>query len=209
MSSHVSFKREAPHLPETDTGITPRRSKRRKTTATSSDNITVRLMKSHEINEVLRTNLEGLLEYCVSDGQRKTTMDYHDSHKDRNIQRMKKDCDDGYKQFNRRVWVAVSRTKVLGSMEIKPRARKPLKDRSSVQLDNVCVVPEHRGTGLAQRLLKNVESYCKDQGIGSIHLTTQDNLKRAVRFYEKEGYKFTHKKKWASYWLYYYKKDLC
>lgn len=205
MSSPVSLKRKSHHLPEIDTSKQPKRSK---TSVGSKEDITIRLMQAHEINAVLQNGLEGRLEFCGSDQQRKATLAYHNSQKDRNFKKMKKDCDEGFKQFNRRVFVAVNKTKVLGSIGIKPRARKPLKDRSGVELYNVQVLPEYRGTGLAQRLLKEAETYCKRQKISSIYLTTQDNLTRAIKFYEKEGYLFTHKKKWDSYQLCYYKKDL-
>ncbi len=70
------------------------------------------------------------------------------------------------------------------------------------------VVQEYRGEGLAQRLLQRVESHCRDERIKSVYFTTQDNLTRAVRFYEKEGYESVCEKKWNSYMLYYYKKDV-
>ena len=202
MNNISSSKREAIIAPEF-TRENPRRSKRLK-----SSPIAIRLMKANEIDQVLQMNLEGLLDYCNNDAQRKATIEYHDSHKERNIKKMKTDCDEEYKRFNRRVWVVVSGTKILGSMELKPRPRKAHKDRSGVQLDNVCVIPEHQGTGIAQKLLLKVEAHCRKEKIGAIHLTTQDNLTRAIRFYEKEGYRFTHEKNWDGYKCCYYVKDL-
>lgn len=205
MTSPVSLKRKADQLLVSDVN---KKSKHSKKAAVPLEDITIRLMQADEINAVLQGGLEGRLEFCRSDQQRKATRAYHNNQKERIFKKMQKDCDEGFKQYNRRVFVAVSKTKVLGSIGIKPRARKPLKDRSGVELYNVQVLPEYRGTGVAQRLLKEAENYCKKQKIGAIFLTTQDNLTRAIKFYEKEGYLFTHKKQWDSYQLYYYKKDL-
>jgi ribosomal protein S18 acetylase RimI-like enzyme len=97
---------------------------------------------------------------------------------------------------------------IVGTILVQPRARKPINDRCGVEITNVYVDPAFRGTGIAQRLLETVENHCIRYNIQNIHLTTQNNLTRAIKFYEKEGYALTHHKIWQSYVLMYYKKQL-
>lgn len=52
-------------------------------------------------------------------------------------------------------------------------------------------VKRFRGTGLAQKLLKNLELFAKNNGLDSLYLATSKNLVAANHFYTKEGYKRT------------------
>lgn len=174
----------------------------------SQEEIVIRPMQTNEISKVLQLELDGLIEFCESEEHVAATRTFHEKRENRVFKMMEKDCLNHYPQYNRKVWVAVKGTNVLGSIAIKPRMYKKLADRSSAEIYNMYVIKDQRGTGLAQQLIQTAERHCKREKIKALHLTTQDNLTRAIRFYEKVGYSLTHEKKWDSYQLLYYKKDL-
>ena len=55
------------------------------------------------------------------------------------------------------------------------------------ELQKMYLLPEARGTGLAQKLLETAIDYAK-QYYSSCYLETLDNMKAAQRFYEKHGF---------------------
>jgi GNAT superfamily N-acetyltransferase len=60
-------------------------------------------------------------------------------------------------------------------------------------LRGMAVLPEWQGHGLAKLLLDRAESEMRDQGCKRITLDTTEPLKRAVRFYERNGFRSTGK----------------
>lgn len=58
-------------------------------------------------------------------------------------------------------------------------------------LRGMAVLPERRGSGLAQRLLDASEEELRWVGCTVATLDTTEPLKRAIRFYEKNGYRAT------------------
>src|SRR5262249_4059577 len=57
------------------------------------------------------------------------------------------------------------------------------------QLRGMAVLPELRGAGLAQRLLEAAEIRLRKGGSKRITLDTTEPLERAMRFYERNGYR--------------------
>jgi GNAT superfamily N-acetyltransferase len=55
----------------------------------------------------------------------------------------------------------------------------------------MAVLPEYAGTGVADRLLTATEGVLRDQGCSRVSLDTTAPLRRAVRFYEKHGFRFS------------------
>ena len=55
-------------------------------------------------------------------------------------------------------------------------------------LRGMAVLPEWQGAGLAQQLLEHAESQLREAGCARVTLDTTEPLKRAVRFYERNGY---------------------
>ncbi len=53
----------------------------------------------------------------------------------------------------------------------------------------MAVRPEFHGKGLAQQLLRTVEDRLRSRGYGRVTLDTTAPLERAVRFYQKNGYR--------------------
>ena len=60
-------------------------------------------------------------------------------------------------------------------------------------LRGMAVRPEWQGSGVAKQLLDHAESELRDRGCQRITLDTTGPLKRAVRFYEKNGFRSSGK----------------
>ncbi len=70
--------------------------------------VTILLMNFSEIDAVNLLKLNGLLKFSDVEELHRDTNDYHEGHIGKVVRQLQKDCDAGYKQINRRVWVAVS-----------------------------------------------------------------------------------------------------
>jgi N-acetylglutamate synthase-like GNAT family acetyltransferase len=55
----------------------------------------------------------------------------------------------------------------------------------------MAVLPRHQGSEVAAALLANVESDLRDQHCSAITLDTTKPLQRAIRFYERSGFRAT------------------
>jgi len=64
---------------------------------------------------------------------------------------------------------------------------------SEGHLRGMAVPPEGQGRGIAQRLLESMEKHLLATGSTHISLDTTEPLQRAMRFYEKNGYRRTEK----------------
>ena len=62
-------------------------------------------------------------------------------------------------------------------------------DTEEAHLRGMAVLPEHQGSGIAQRLLQAVESDLRQGTCLHISLGTTKPLKRAASFYERNGYR--------------------
>ena len=58
-------------------------------------------------------------------------------------------------------------------------------------LRGMAVLPEQQGKGLAEALLERAESQLLECGCARVTLDTTAPLERAIRFYEKHGYRAT------------------
>ena len=56
-------------------------------------------------------------------------------------------------------------------------------------LRGMAVLPEHQGSGIAGMLLEAAENELRAKGCSEVTLDTTEPLQRAVRFYEKHGYR--------------------
>jgi GNAT superfamily N-acetyltransferase len=89
-------------------------------------------------------------------------------------------------------WVAFSGQTPVGSIAINPLPE------GAAELDAMYVAPEFRGTGVAQRLLGEVEGHARQHGFTAIRLRAGAPQPEAVRFYEKMGfYRIPCFDKWA------------
>jgi GNAT superfamily N-acetyltransferase len=83
-----------------------------------------------------------------------------------------------------RLFVALTQTgEIVGTVGYK------WVDAEEAHLRGMAVLPAHLGSGLAQRLLEAVESELRIGNCRRISLNTTLPLKRAVAFYEKNGFR--------------------
>lgn len=61
-----------------------------------------------------------------------------------------------------------------------------------VRLEGFAVRPDLRGAGLGGRLLDWVTTWAREQGAGAIALTSNLRRDRALAFYDRRGFEFTH-----------------
>jgi GNAT superfamily N-acetyltransferase len=55
-------------------------------------------------------------------------------------------------------------------------------------VDEIYVVPEHRGQGIGEQLMQFLETYAHEQGHVGLTLLVMNRNQRAHRFYERLGY---------------------
>jgi len=79
-------------------------------------------------------------------------------------------------------WVALKDKKVIGTVAIRD-----LKS-GEAKLNRMFVLIEHHGDGTGQKLLNYALDFAKKQGFKKIILNTHILMRRAHRFYEKNGF---------------------
>ena len=79
------------------------------------------------------------------------------------------------------VWVAERAGEIVGGLIIKPQA-------GFMQLVNVAVHPNQRGTGLGRALLTLAESEARELGLQEMRLTTHVGIPENLRIYEHLGW---------------------
>lgn len=82
------------------------------------------------------------------------------------------------------IWLAYEGAAVVGCIALRPL---PQLDHAG-EIKRMYVKPEVRGQGIAERLLKALESYATESGYRTLYLDTKDDLTTAIRFYQQHGY---------------------
>ncbi|KRA20329.1 MULTISPECIES: GNAT family N-acetyltransferase [unclassified Lysobacter] len=67
-------------------------------------------------------------------------------------------------------------------------------------LDELFVLPAHRGAGLAKRALAEAEALCRAEGLRALRLEVNDDNERARGIYERAGYT-AHARRLMTRWL--------
>lgn len=67
-------------------------------------------------------------------------------------------------------------------------------------LDELFVLPAHRGAGLAKRALAEAEALCRAEGLDALRLEVNDDNLRARALYERTGY-VAHPRRLMTLWL--------
>lgn len=89
---------------------------------------------------------------------------------------------DTYQKDNGNFWVALDKDKVIGTVGLINfgEGRGSLR---RMYLDKM-----HRGTGVADKLVKTLLEFAREKGYKEIYLTTIEDLIAAQRFYERVGF---------------------
>ena len=64
-------------------------------------------------------------------------------------------------------------------------------DDSSMEIKRMYLLPEHRGKGIAAKILSELESWAKELGFSKCVLETGYNQPEAITLYKKCGYQIT------------------
>ena len=79
-------------------------------------------------------------------------------------------------------WVADADAAVVGTVAIRP------KDADRCELKRLYVRPDHRGTGLGQRLYEHAEAFARAAGYARIWLDSSRRFTKAHRLYQRNGF---------------------
>jgi ribosomal protein S18 acetylase RimI-like enzyme len=82
------------------------------------------------------------------------------------------------------VWVAISENVVVGTISV-------VRKGDSLYVRSLAVHPAARGRSVGQNLLTEIEKYAAANAVHRLFLSTTPFLDRAVRLYEKFGYRRT------------------
>lgn len=80
------------------------------------------------------------------------------------------------------VWVAVQTAHLVGTVAAVPK-------REALYIRSMAVLPHIRGQGIAEQLLRVIESYVVAEQYGSLFLSTTPFLASAIRLYERYGFR--------------------
>jgi len=80
-------------------------------------------------------------------------------------------------------YVTIKKGKIIGTIAIKKQ------DNKTAKLKRMYVDRDYRKTGIAQKLMKKIFRFCKKKGYEKIILSTCPEMKSAIRFYKKHGFK--------------------
>ncbi|CAH1269351.1 Hypp4153 [Branchiostoma lanceolatum] len=91
-------------------------------------------------------------------------------------------CTSSCGSTDRRTWVAVCGSTVVGSVTLTRHSD------SVAELSRMRVRREHQGRGIGRRLVEHLEDYCRSDGIKQIVLTTSEYQQSGIRLYQRCGY---------------------
>lgn len=80
------------------------------------------------------------------------------------------------------IWVAEVGGEIVGTVSCVP-------EDGRLYIRSMAVLPEHRGLGIAGKLLALIESYAAECGFEKMFLFTTNVLTGAIRLYEKNGFR--------------------
>lgn len=92
------------------------------------------------------------------------------------------------------IWLLEDDGKIIGSIAIMGRSGQV------AQLRYFLLLPEYRGRGLGNRLMRLAMDFCKTAGYKSVYLWTAEELHTAAHLYQKFGFKRTkevHSNHWG------------
>lgn len=82
------------------------------------------------------------------------------------------------------IWLASQAAKSVGCVVLRPLASPA----EACEVKRMYVRESHRGMNVADALLDALEAYAVGRGYRYAYLDTKDDLRAAVRFYERRGY---------------------
>lgn len=80
---------------------------------------------------------------------------------------------------------------VIGMVNLQPIFSTAIGE-PAILLEDYILSEQVRGKGYGSHFMDQIKAYCKDNGYKRITLLTDEDNAGAQRFYEKNGYAFTH-----------------
>ncbi len=96
-------------------------------------------------------------------------------------------------QANQRLIVAVLDGRAVGTAQLAFLPGLARKGASRGYIEGVRIVGDLRGQGLGEALVRWAIEQCRARGCASVQLTTDNSRADAHRFYERLGFKPTHR----------------
>jgi GNAT superfamily N-acetyltransferase len=82
------------------------------------------------------------------------------------------------------VWVAMREEEIVGTVSVVAKAE-------SLYIRGMAVLPLARWRGIGALLLRHVEEFARSEGVSRLFLSTTPFLDRAIRLYERFGFRRT------------------
>lgn len=82
------------------------------------------------------------------------------------------------------VWLAEVEGEIIGCIALRPLPQK----KNSCEVKRLYVRQNHRGQGIADKLLESLHAYATAKTYSWCYLDTKDDLQTAVKFYLRNGY---------------------
>ncbi|HKD85224.1 MAG TPA: GNAT family N-acetyltransferase [Terriglobales bacterium] len=140
-------------------------------------------MSTHEdvvVRQATRRDVAGILDCLAAAFEPYRTRYTHDAYLDTVLTRERLNA----RLNSMRVLIAIT-----GKREVIGTIACGLASPAEGHLRGMAVLPEWLGRGIAERLLSSAEAHLRQQGCARITLDTTEPLRRAMRFYEKHGYR--------------------
>jgi GNAT superfamily N-acetyltransferase len=85
------------------------------------------------------------------------------------------------------MFVATEEDRVVGMVSLLITI-STAKGGTACWLEDMVILPEHRGTGIGTKLLTHAVAYAKSQGFTRITLLTDRTSDKSIHFYERHGF---------------------
>ncbi|NCP62572.1 MAG: GNAT family N-acetyltransferase [Alphaproteobacteria bacterium] len=93
---------------------------------------------------------------------------------------------------NQYLMVAEHEKEVVGTCHLTLIPSLTFKGSTRLQIEAVRVSEKHRGKKVGARMIEAALEYAKIHGVFLVQLTTDKQRTKAIKFYEKQGFKATH-----------------
>lgn len=92
---------------------------------------------------------------------------------------------------NKEIFVAKVHEKIVGYImfNIKEKNSAHMRYRKQLSIEAICVDEKYRGNRIGTSLLEYVKMIGKENGCTDMHLTVNEENKKAIQLYEKLGFK--------------------
>lgn len=88
-----------------------------------------------------------------------------------------------------KIWVAEFKGNLVGALHLEKLRANPINQHQGPEINKLYVLKNFYGQGIGQALLKEAEDYLRKTERFKVWLWTLSSNERAVKFYQRSGYK--------------------